>query len=81
MALFALAQPIFGGAPLGDVLHEDREPARVRKNPILEPAIEVRRVRLDLTRFPFGEGALILEPERLADALGELGPDVLSDQR
>ena len=74
-------EPIAGDASLGDILEEDREPASVRENAIVEPAIVRRVVRFDLMRLPVGHGELVLLLERLPDAFRELGPDVLADQR
>ena len=69
-----------GALPDGDVLEEDREAARRGVDPVLEPAVPGRVVVLELHEHLLGDGPVVRLVEGLADALRELGPDVLADE-
>src|SRR5687768_11371994 len=81
ISLLALPQTIVRDPPVGDVLEEDRDAARIGENAVLEPSIVRRIVCLDLLRCPLRYRPLVCPMEWLADPFGKLGPDVLTDER
>ena len=74
-------QRLSGQTSCGDVMEENSESVRVGESVHFEPEVEgCGVVLLELDRNLFGEGALIVRPERGANRRGKYLPDFPAEQ-